>query len=137
MPFDVSEEYVVAAESGLGVRLPDSYRELMKEANGGECKAASDLWSLTPILDRSNRKRLARTCNDIVRATKAMSSWLGWPREAICIAQNGTGDALIFLAKETLCPSTIYLWSHEKGNTIKVAQDFFCLKEPSQFERIP
>ena len=30
MPFDVSEEYVVAAESGLGVRLPDSYRELMK-----------------------------------------------------------------------------------------------------------
>ncbi|KAB7615542.1 SMI1/KNR4 family protein [Amylibacter sp. SFDW26] len=128
MPFEVSEEYIIAAESGLGVRLPDSYRELMQKANGGECNVASDLWSLSPILDKSNRKRLARTCNDIVRETKAMSSWVGWPSGAICIAQNGTGDALIFLTEETVCPSTIYLWNHETGNTKIVAQDFSLLK---------
>ncbi|MCP4316606.1 MAG: SMI1/KNR4 family protein [Hyphomicrobiales bacterium] len=34
MPFDVSQQSVVAAEEDLGVRLPQSYRQAMKSENG-------------------------------------------------------------------------------------------------------
>lgn len=128
MAFDVSEKYVAAAESNLEVRLPETYRDAMKKENGGTRKSASDLWSIIPIFDQSDRKRMSRTSNDIVRETKAMSSWTGWPPKAICIAQNGTGDALIFLREGAVCDGTVYLWNHETGSVKMVAQDFAKLK---------
>lgn len=128
MAFDVSEKYVAAAESNLGVRLPESYREAMKKENGGRRKAASDLWSIIPIFDQTDRKRVSRTSNDIVRETKAMSSWTGWPPSAICIAQNGSGDALLFLREGAVCDGTVYLWRHETGRVEMIAKDFAKLK---------
>ena len=41
-------------------------------SNGGEVAAYNDVWSLHPILDNSDRKRLSRSCNDILRETRAM-----------------------------------------------------------------
>lgn len=128
MPFAVDGKFVSEAEEKLGVKLPESYRNAMITENGGQVVVASDRWDIIPIFDKSDRKRLARTCNDIVRETSAMRSWTGWLDEAVCIAQNGTGDALIFLTVGDRCPETIYYWDHETGGTKIVANSFADLK---------
>lgn len=124
MPFDLSEEAVVAAENALGARLPESYRVSMKIANGGERTAIHDCWFLIPILDKSNRKRLARTCNDIVRETEQQSSWPGWPEDAVKIADNGAGDALFFKIDGDKCLDAVFHWNHETGEINNISGSF-------------
>lgn len=38
-----------------------------------------------PILDSSDRKRLKRSCNDIVHETAFMRDWPDWPENALAI----------------------------------------------------
>ena len=128
MAFNVSEEFVKAAEEVLGARLPESYRKSMQVENGGEVEAMSDYWTLVPIQDRSDRKRIARTSYDIIRETRDMAEWVGWPEAAIKIAQNGTGDVLLFMIEGSACASEVYHWAHETGETTKIADDFSELK---------
>ena len=128
MAFNVSEEFVKAAEEVLGARLPESYRKSMQVENGGEVEAMSDYWTLVPIQDRSDRKRIARTSYDIIRETRDMAEWVGWPETAIKIAQNGTGDVLLFMIEGSACASEVYHWAHETGETTKIADDFSELK---------
>lgn len=129
MAFDVAEKFIAAAENSLGVRLPDSYREALKAENGGSRKLGSDVWTLIPVFDQQDRKRMSRTSNHILRETKAMSGWAGWPPTAICIASNGMGDALAFLRDGAACAATVYLWNHETGHLTPVAKDFADLKK--------
>ena len=124
MAFNVSEEFVIAAEKVLGARLPESYRKSMQIENGGQVEAMSDYWTLVPIQDKSDRKRIARTSYDIVRETGDMAEWVGWPEAAVKIAQNGTGDALLFKIEGSACAKEVYHWDHETGETIKIADDF-------------
>ncbi|WP_022704430.1 SMI1/KNR4 family protein [Pseudorhodobacter ferrugineus] len=124
MSFDLDEKYLVEAEEKLGVSLPPTYRAAMIQKNGGEVKVAGDRWQLIPILDKSDRKRLARTCNDIVRETNEKTKWAGWSEGAICLAENGTGDALVFLTGDKVCDAAVHCWRHETGATCKVAKDF-------------
>ncbi|MEM8650313.1 MAG: SMI1/KNR4 family protein [Pseudomonadota bacterium] len=128
MAFNVSEQFVLAAEEVLGARLPVSYRKSMQMENGGEVKAMSDYWTLVPIQDKSDRKRIARTSYDIVRETRDMADWVGWPETAVKIAQNGTGDVLLFMIEGSACSKEVYHWAHETGKTTKIADDFSELK---------
>ncbi|MEO1143746.1 MAG: SMI1/KNR4 family protein [Pseudomonadota bacterium] len=128
MAFNVSEQFVLAAEEVLGAHLPESYRKSMQMENGGEVKAMSDYWTLVPIQDKSDRKRIARTSYDIVRETRDMADWTGWPETAVKIAQNGTGDALLFMIEGKVCTNEVYHWAHETGETTKIADDFSELK---------
>ena len=100
MPFPVDSVFIDRAAEKLGIRLPLSYIAHMQRANGGEVDAADDTWQLFPIYDDSDKKRIARTCNDIVRETKVAQEWNGFPPNAVAIASNGTGDKLIFLPNE-------------------------------------
>lgn len=129
MPWPVSENYVVDCESAVGVTFPDTYRIAMMNQNGGSIICDHDTWTLHPIWDKSEKKRLKRTANDVVRETKAMASWTGWPNNAVCIAGNGTGDTLIFLAGSNSCEPEVFLWSHETGQTKKMASDFSKLQK--------
>ena len=97
MPFNLDESYVGAAEQALGARLPESYRQAMRIANGGEITAGEDDWQLHPIEDTSERRRLSRTANHIVKETNVCRGWPGFPPEAVVVADNGTGDKLVFL----------------------------------------
>jgi len=124
MPFDLAERFIKAAEEKLGAPLPHSYRQAMMASNGGDVAAYNDIWNLHPILDTSDRKRLSRSCNDILRETLRMSDWPDWPENAVAIADNGTGDKLLFLREGRLYEPEVYVWLHDTGELIVVARSF-------------
>jgi len=96
----------------------------MIASNGGEVAAYDAVWNLHPILDKSDRKRLSRSCNDILRETRMMRDWPDWPANAVAIADNGTGDKLLFLREGQLYQPAVYVWLHDSGDLIVVAQSF-------------
>jgi hypothetical protein len=73
MPFPVDRKFIDRAEQKLGILLPPSYITRMERSNGGAVAVsedADDFWELFPIFDDSDKKRLKRTCNDVVRETR-------------------------------------------------------------------
>lgn len=124
MAFELDEKFLIDVENQLEAKLPSSYRQAMMIRNGGEISVEGDNWQLHPIFDQSDRKRIARTCNHIIRETKSMIDWLGWPSNALAIAQNGSGDTLLFLRKEKMFSPVVYVWDHESGELHIVAEDF-------------
>src|SRR5438270_839722 len=98
MPFPLNHKYVQQAQEKLGRALPLGYIAHMCRSNGGEVPVKTDVFILFPILDSTDRKRLARTCNDIVRETTVARDWPYFPPDALAIGGNGTGDKLVFLA---------------------------------------
>ena len=130
MPFTLDDKYLRSAEDKLGAKLPDSYRRAMMAANGGEVASGLDDWYLYPIMDSTDRKRFARTCNDVVAETMRLAEWERFPRQALAIGHNGEGDQLIFLRSGGRFEAAVYCWSHVSGELIKVAEDF------AQLERL-
>jgi hypothetical protein len=128
MPFDLAESFVLAAERELGATLPPSYRRSMLQENGGELETDGEVWDQYPIADTSDRKRLSRTANHILKETQSCREWPGFPSDALAIAGNGAGDQLVFLQRGGLFEPGVYAWSHETGDLSKVANDFAELK---------
>ena len=95
--------------------------------NGGKVIANEDHWQLHPIFDQTDRKRISRTCNHIIRETNSMNNWTGWPSNALAIGHNGTGDTLVFLQKGAVFSPKVYIWDHETGALLKIAEDFGAL----------
>ena len=127
MSFPVEEEFIVRAERKLGVSFPDSFRKRMRSQNGGSVDVDSDSWDLYPFFDASNRKRVSRTCNDIIRETDVAKEWVLFPSDAVAIGSNGCGDQLVFLRSKddpSRLGDAIYRWSHENGQLQRVATDF-------------
>ena len=130
MPFTLDDKFLLSAEEKLGAKLPESYRQAMMAANGGEVASGLDDWYLYPIMDSTDRKRLARTCNDVVAESMRLAEWERFPRQALAIANNGEGDQLLFLRSDDRYGPAVYCWSHESGELTKVAEDF------AQLERL-
>jgi len=126
MPFPVDERFVDAEEAKLGARLPASFRTFLLARNGGDVSVADDNWQVAPVFDSSDRKRIGRTSNHIARETASAREWSGFPRSAVAVASNGTGDLLVFLpsAESTVLAETLYLWRHETGDVVEVASSF-------------
>src|SRR5690349_5574441 len=97
MPFPLDIRFVQEAQRKLGRVLPHGYVARMCRNNGGEVSTGEDVFFLHPILDTTDRKRLARTCNDIVRETASARERPDFPAEALAIGNNGGGDLLVFL----------------------------------------
>ena len=117
MAFPLDVRFVREAEAKLGRVLPTAYVAAMCQDNGGVVKVGRDRFQLYPILDSSDRKRLARTCNDIIRETMSARSWSGFPADALAIGHNGAGDLLVLLPdpsgdRYSDKPSR---WDHETG----------------------
>ncbi|MNR26446.1 SMI1 / KNR4 family protein [compost metagenome] len=111
----------------MGVRFPEAFRERLRRQNGGELVVGNEVWIVHPVFDSSDRKRVGRTANHILRETEAAREWPGFPSGAIAVAENGTGDRLVFLSDtlgQTALGSTVYHWEHEGGTLEPVAQDF-------------
>ncbi len=121
MAFPVADRFIVAAEQTLGRRFPEPLRARLARSNGGEIEAGDDGWVVYPVRDDSDRKRLARSANDISRETELARRWSRFPPDAVTIATNGTGDLLVLISQS----DDIYLWDHETGklSTIKVGWD--------------
>jgi hypothetical protein len=77
VPFELDERFIIATEQKLVASLPYSYRQAMMTSNGGELLAHNDVLDLHPILDTSDRKRLKRSCNDILHEAAFMRDWPG------------------------------------------------------------
>jgi hypothetical protein len=67
MPFPVDVALIHEAERQLGRKLPMDLRVRLHRENGGEVRALGDMWRLFPVFDASDRRRIARTANHIVR----------------------------------------------------------------------
>lgn len=128
MPFSVHPSRIDAAERALGARFPSSYREGVARANGGSVEALDDDWSLFPVLDDTDDRRLSRTCNDVVRETLEARRWPNFPADAVAVASNGTGD---FLILRPMIPGelgdTVYWFDHETGEVHPVGESFASL----------
>ena len=116
MAFPVSEDKIISAETALGRRLPERLRKRLEIQNGGDVATEEDDWTLHPVRDASDRKRLSRTANDMVTETRTQRQWRGFPPTAIAIASNGCGDVLIIRPDS----DDIFLWDHETGATTPV-----------------
>ena len=114
------------SQAKLGRKLPVGYASKMCRDNGGEVDTDLDVWQLYPILDDGDRKRLKRTCNDIIRETNSAKEWRNFPTNALAIGSNGCGDQLILLADTSSdrYGDAVYWWDHETGDFHKVADDF-------------
>ena len=96
MPFPVDEIFIKQTEEKLGVEFPSSFKAKMMMDNGGELATEEDDWQLFPFFDSSDKKRLSRTANNIVRETEVAKKWPNFPANCTAIASNGSGDLLVF-----------------------------------------
>jgi hypothetical protein len=131
MPFPVDIEMVKRTEAKLGRKLPAGYVAKMRQDNGGSVQTKIDVWELHPIFDDSDRARLKRTCNDVVRETAQNKSRPDYPEGAIAIGNNGCGDLLVLLPAPTSdrFADAVFWWDHETGEIEKVADDFDELRD--------
>ncbi len=128
MPFDLAESFLLDAERELGASLPKSYRLAMLRENGGELATDEDDWQQYPIADTSDRKRLSRSVNHILKETESCRGWARFPENAVAIAGNGAGDQLVLLRQNGVFTPEVYAWLHESGELEKVADDFSLIK---------
>jgi hypothetical protein len=126
MPFPLDIQFVKRAQAKLGRKLPHGYVAKMCRDNGGEVATRTDTWWLFPIFDDSDRKRLKRTCNDIVRETASACKRPDFPTNALAIGHNGGGDMLVLLADPATdrYADVVYWWDHETGELSQVADAF-------------
>jgi hypothetical protein len=124
MPFPITGAEISKTEAKVGFRFPLGLKSRFLKDNGGEVEIAGEIWWLIPFFDSTDRKRIARTCNDIARETSQMRDWGGFPADAFVVAQNGSGDYLIVRPDEDgsrEIGDTIYFWDHETGEFEPVA----------------
>jgi hypothetical protein len=127
MPFPVDIKFINEAERKLGVKFPPSYVVRMGKSNGGQWDGPSGSWQLYPIFDTSDKKRLKRTCNDIVRQTILARDRPDFPPNAVAIGADGGGNELVFIPQPdtpNLLAHDVYAWDHETGELSKIADDF-------------
>ena len=125
MPFPLDEKYIIQTEEKLSVRFPDSFRIKMIIENGGELETKITDWVLHPVFDTSDKKRIKRTSNDIIRETASAKEWIGFPENAVAIGINAFGDCLILLTSKSdpnVLDNPVYFWDHETGHVKKFAQ---------------
>jgi hypothetical protein len=126
MPFPVNIKWINDAERKLGIRFPASFVVRMSKDNGGMMSTSIDSWRLHPFVDKTDRTRLKRTCNDIVSETKKSRERPRFPQDAVAIGANGGGDVLVLLpssdAADILGP--VYWWDHETGELNFICDDF-------------
>jgi hypothetical protein len=125
MPLPLDSKYIIETEQELGVVFPDSFKSKMAIENGGQLMTEDDDWQLFPFFDKSDNKRMSRTCNHIVLETKQARVWDKFPDNGIAIASNGSGDNLILLPLDTdnkKLREEIYLWQHETGDILQVGK---------------
>ena len=131
MPFPVDVACVRKAEAQLRRQLPAAYVAAMLGENGGEIRFAGEAWFLHPILDDTDRTRLKRTCNDVVRETNEARNWEGFPETGVSIAHDGAGNHLVLMpdpGEDSPLAEAVFRWDHETGEVAPVAPSFRVLR---------
>jgi hypothetical protein len=100
MGLPVDDERIAETEARLGRPLPEGFRELTKQSNGGtSIKVGGTSFDVYAVWDPSDRKRMGRSANHVIRETESMYRDLGdfLPAGGVILASNAGGDPLIQL----------------------------------------
>ena len=130
MPFPLDEKYIKDTESELNVIFPTEFKNRMIKSNGGELVTDEFEFELYPFFDKSDRKRITRTCNHIGLETKNAREWAGFPENGIAIGSDGFGNLIILThSGDGILTDEIHFWNHEIGETEKIAESIIELDE--------
>jgi hypothetical protein len=116
----VDENSIQDAEREGAFRFPAEWKRALMGSNGFDVKAGDDNWRAFPVKDARSKKQLARSCNHVLLETSIFQEFPLLPKDAIAIASNGAGDALIILNNS----NQVQIWSHETGALSDVGFDF-------------
>ena len=118
MAFPVDESRIRAAEEALGRTFPDVLRERLMSENGGEIDDTDEgYWFLYPVYDDSDRRRLARSADHVVKETETWRSEAdGFPQGAVPVAEDQEGNAIVLLPGD----DRFYVWDHELRQTEQI-----------------
>lgn len=120
MAFPVTEDRIVAAEEAVGCRLPAAYRQRLLSNNGGEVQIEHDVCVLFPVWDPSDKKRMKRTANHLIKENEAAKCAFGFPDDTIAIASDSYGNYLVHKRDG----EAIEFWDHETGECEPVEIDW-------------
>jgi len=122
MPFPVDKIYIEETEKELDVIFPPNFKTKMEKENGGEIEVQGEYFDLHPFFDKSDKKRINRTCNHIALETKNAKEWDNFPSNGIAIASDGCGNLLLLIHNgDKKLQDTIHFWDHETGEITPVA----------------
>lgn len=132
MAFNVDEKYILAAEAELKVQFPESFRRKMMQVNGGAVfipypneTEEGEIFFLYPFFDSSDKKRISRTCNDIVRETKLSREKYGLEEHLIVIGSDQSKCWLVLrIEDDGVLGRAVYILPFGSDTMYKVAQDF-------------
>lgn len=99
MSFPITGAEIAKTEAKVGFRFPLGLKSRFLKDNGGEVDVAGENWWLIPFLDSTDRKRIARTCNDITRETSKMREWSRFPEDAFVVLKTAAGTISSFVPK--------------------------------------
>jgi hypothetical protein len=124
MPFPLDEKYIKETESELNVKFPSEFKNRMIKSNGGELLISDEFeFELYPFFDKTDRKRISRTCNHIGLETKNAREWNGFPDNGIAIGADGYGNQLILTHNGNgNLTDELYFWNHETRQLEKIAE---------------
>ena len=108
----VEEQYIAAAERQLGVTFPLHYRTWLSRFNGGELEIDSVWWDLHPVADASDPRRIGPTWDHVCRQTDLAGLQGGFPKEAIAIGDDGSGDRLVLIGRAPGAELELAVWRH-------------------------
>jgi hypothetical protein len=118
MAYPVDEAHLRRTEADLGRSLPAALRARLLRDNGGSVWCEGDEWQLLPVWDPTDRRTMRKTANHVVAETRqAVTRWARFPRDAIAVADNGTGDLLILRGRSDVAE----IWRHETGEVVPAA----------------
>ena len=130
MPFPIDEKYIIETESELNVKFATEFKNRMIKSNGGELVTDDFEFELYPFFDKSDKKRISRTCNHIGLETKNAREWNGFPENGIAIGSDGFGNQIILIHNGNgILTDEILFWNHEMGKTEKIAESINELDE--------
>ncbi len=124
MPFPLDEKYIQETESELNVKFPTEFKNRMIKSNGGELLISDEFeFELYPFFDKTDRKRISRTCNHIGLETKNARKWNGFPDNGIAIGADGYGNQLILTHNGNgNLTDELFFWNHETREVEKIAE---------------
>ncbi|AGC75380.1 SUKH superfamily protein [Nonlabens dokdonensis] len=131
MPFPIDEKYIEETESELKVKFPSEFKSRMIKSNGGELLISDEFeFELYPFFDKSDKKRISRTCNHIGLETKNARKWNGFPENGIAIGSDGFGNLIILThSGNGILTDKVYFWNHETGDQSIIAKSINELDE--------
>ena len=129
MPFPIEEKYIKETENELNVKFPEKFKAKMIKENGGvfieklEFEQEDFVYWLHPFFDKSDKKRISRTCNHIGLETKSALEWNNFSKNAIAIGHDGNGNNLVLTHKgDGNLSEKLYFCSHETGELEQIAE---------------